>query len=56
MAKMEKVSLLIHNQFIKKAKINHVEKLLKNICMGYKIMKYNILSYPTYPQRFIITP
>jgi hypothetical protein len=56
MAKMEEIPLLLHKQIIKKAKINYVEKLLKDIFIEYKMLKYNILCYPTYPQRFIISP
>lgn len=56
MAKMEKTPLLIHKQITKKAKINHVEKLLKDVYIPYKILTYIVLVYPTYPQRFIISP
>jgi len=54
MAKMEKKPLFIHKQITKKAKINYVEKLLKNIYLGFKILKNIILRYPTYPQGFNI--
>ena len=56
MAKMEKSPPPIHKQVTKKAKINYVEKLLKDVHIPHKILKYNALGYPTYPQRFIINP
>jgi hypothetical protein len=51
-----KNSFLIHNQIAKKAKINYVENLLNNIFLGFKPLTSKILSYPTYPQGFILNP
>jgi hypothetical protein len=56
MAKMGKNFLLFHKQIKGKAKINYVEKLLKNIYLAIKILINNTLAYMTYPQGFNINP